>query len=213
MDNILKEHCNVLGVTPGASAQEVKQAYRDLAKVWHPDRFQDSPRLSRQAEEKLKQINDAYEALKDGVPFFSPDDETPDLQSSEKAAPSTELVGQSSGCAVAATTFIFLWSCLMLPDRRGQAVQKLVDPGGWLSSAKYETVWETSWSEVVFLTAFACVMFYWSVRWLGFMGFIAGISILGWFETPSEHRSLLFWLYILGLVYFTKKFMRRSVSP
>ena len=35
----------VLGLAPGASAQEIKAAYRDLAKVWHPDRFAHDPRL------------------------------------------------------------------------------------------------------------------------------------------------------------------------
>ena len=53
----------VLGVRPGASRQELKAAYRDLTKVWHPDRFTHDPRLQQKAEEKLKEINDAYEQL------------------------------------------------------------------------------------------------------------------------------------------------------
>jgi hypothetical protein len=56
----------VLGLTPGASAQEAKAAYRDLAKVWHPDRFAHDPRLQRKAEEQLKGINDAYQRLVSG---------------------------------------------------------------------------------------------------------------------------------------------------
>ena len=39
--------------------------YRDLVKVWHPDRFGSDPRLRSKAEEKLAQINDAYRALRD----------------------------------------------------------------------------------------------------------------------------------------------------
>jgi len=53
----------VLGLRPGASRQELKAAYRDLTKVWHPDRFTHDPRLQQKAEEKLKEINEAYEQL------------------------------------------------------------------------------------------------------------------------------------------------------
>lgn len=56
----------LLGVRPGVSVQELKAAYRDLAKVWHPDRFTHDPRLQQKAEEKLKEINDAYEQLLSG---------------------------------------------------------------------------------------------------------------------------------------------------
>jgi DnaJ-class molecular chaperone len=47
-----------------ASSDEVKQAYKDMVNVWHPDRFSDNPRLRKRAEEKLKEINVAYEMLK-----------------------------------------------------------------------------------------------------------------------------------------------------
>jgi hypothetical protein len=53
----------VLGLKPGASAQELKAAYRDMAKVWHPDRFTHDPRLQQKAQEKLKEINDAYQQM------------------------------------------------------------------------------------------------------------------------------------------------------
>ena len=56
----------VLGVAEGASAQEIKVAYRDLAKVWHPDRFAHDARLQQKAQEKLKEINEAYEQLTSG---------------------------------------------------------------------------------------------------------------------------------------------------
>ena len=50
----------VLGLGPGATSVEAKEAYRDLVKVWHPDRFGSDPRLRGKAEDKLKQINHAY---------------------------------------------------------------------------------------------------------------------------------------------------------
>ena len=58
----------VLGLRPGASKEEVKKAYRDLAQVWHPDRFAHSPRLQEKAQGNLKRINAAFEALKDYDP-------------------------------------------------------------------------------------------------------------------------------------------------
>ncbi|MFC1610000.1 J domain-containing protein [Myxococcota bacterium] len=41
----------------------MKRAYRDMAKVWHPDRFAHDPRLQQKAEQKLKEINSAYDSL------------------------------------------------------------------------------------------------------------------------------------------------------
>jgi len=54
----------ILGLNPGASQEEVNQAYRDLVNVWHPDRFMGNPRLEKKAEEKVKEINAAYEYIK-----------------------------------------------------------------------------------------------------------------------------------------------------
>jgi DnaJ-domain-containing protein 1 len=54
----------ILGLKSGASQEEVNQAYRDLVNVWHPDRFVGNPRLQKKAEEKVKEINAAYEYIK-----------------------------------------------------------------------------------------------------------------------------------------------------
>jgi preprotein translocase subunit Sec63 len=54
----------ILGLKPGASQDEVNQAYRDLVNVWHPDRFVNNPRLQKKAEGKIKEINAAYEYIK-----------------------------------------------------------------------------------------------------------------------------------------------------
>ena len=52
----------VLGIKEGASIQEIKAAYKEQVKKYHPDRHQDNP-LYELAEEKLQEINEAYDYL------------------------------------------------------------------------------------------------------------------------------------------------------
>jgi hypothetical protein len=63
MENLSIQWLTVLGLEPGATLDEIKEAHRDLAKVWHPDRFGHDLRLRAKAEERLKEINGAYEGL------------------------------------------------------------------------------------------------------------------------------------------------------
>jgi hypothetical protein len=76
----LSKAYELLGVKPGVSMRELKAAHRDLAKVWHPDRFQHDPRLQEKAQEKLKEINEAYDLLSSGKvprPASPPPEPTP----------------------------------------------------------------------------------------------------------------------------------------
>lgn len=57
----------ILGLEPGASLTEIKQAYRQLVKIWHPDCFSDLEQ-KQQAEKKIKTINEAYDLLKSYQP-------------------------------------------------------------------------------------------------------------------------------------------------
>ncbi|MBD2343721.1 J domain-containing protein [Anabaena subtropica] len=57
----------ILGLKPGVSQVEIKQAYRKLVKIWHPDRFVNEQQ-KQQAEEKIKQINVAYNTVKSVTP-------------------------------------------------------------------------------------------------------------------------------------------------
>lgn len=58
----MRDPYEVLGVSPDSSDDEVKRAYRDLARKYHPDNYQNNP-LADLAEEKMKEINQAYDAI------------------------------------------------------------------------------------------------------------------------------------------------------
>ena len=54
---------DILELSPGATREEARRAYKDIVNVWHPDRFSNNPRLRKKAEIKLKEINAAYEEI------------------------------------------------------------------------------------------------------------------------------------------------------
>ena len=58
----MKDPYSVLGVSQSASDDEIKKAYRELARKYHPDNYQNNP-LADLAEEKMKEINEAYDVL------------------------------------------------------------------------------------------------------------------------------------------------------
>ncbi|MDE5072166.1 MAG: DnaJ domain-containing protein [Trichodesmium sp. St16_bin4-tuft] len=56
-----KDYYSILGLTKSASAEEIKKAYRKLARKYHPDMNPDD----RKAEDRFKEVNEAYEVLSD----------------------------------------------------------------------------------------------------------------------------------------------------
>ena len=62
----MKDPYEILGISKDATEEEIKKAYRTLAKKYHPDNYINNP-LSDLAEEKFKEINEAYEKLINGA--------------------------------------------------------------------------------------------------------------------------------------------------
>ena len=60
----MKDPYKVLGISPDATDEEVKAAYKELVKKYHPDNFSQSP-LGELADEKMREINSAYDEIMD----------------------------------------------------------------------------------------------------------------------------------------------------
>ena len=133
----IKRCFEILELAPDASIDEIKQAYKDLVNIWHPDRFSNNLHLKEKAEKKLKEVNQAYETLKSFLPS------KPGLKREAERAPHTQAQAQAEAEAeskapdyqseaktkteavVEAGTFAFLdlWSYLSTKLRRIVAEQ------------------------------------------------------------------------------------------
>jgi DnaJ-class molecular chaperone len=58
----MKNHYQILGIDRGAKQEEIKRAFRRMASLYHPDH---NPQKPSEAEEKFKEISQAYEVLSD----------------------------------------------------------------------------------------------------------------------------------------------------
>lgn len=64
MEDISKYY-EILGLKIGATFPQVKEAYKDLVKVWHPDRFVNDPALQEKAHRKISEINTAFSKIQE----------------------------------------------------------------------------------------------------------------------------------------------------
>ncbi len=62
IEDYLKNY-RILGIRPGTSWKQLRQAYKKMVNAWHPDRFQQDARQKKLAEEKTKEITQSYKEL------------------------------------------------------------------------------------------------------------------------------------------------------
>jgi len=136
----LSKAYELLGVKPGVSNRELKAAHRDLAKVWHPDRFVHDPRLQEKAQEKLKEINEAYELLSSGK---TPRPAPQPAATVEKRPTPRSSSGKWALVPVLLFAAVFGLTTKVLLERRGHAQPQEAEP------AQVEATTPTTRSEVV----------------------------------------------------------------
>ncbi len=59
-----ERYCELLEVSPGASPEEIQRSFRELIKIWHPDRFADQPELQIRATRKTSELTKAFQWLR-----------------------------------------------------------------------------------------------------------------------------------------------------
>ncbi|MBR5912812.1 MAG: DnaJ domain-containing protein [Selenomonadaceae bacterium] len=95
----------ILGVNRDATLQEIKKAYKKLAKKWHPDLNRDNLKV---AEEKMKEINVAYSTLSDEVARIDYnkklDGESKKTSSQSRTSAKTETHGNARKTSAAETS-------------------------------------------------------------------------------------------------------------
>jgi len=104
----IKQSFEILELDRGASTDEIKQSYKDIVTVWHPDRFPNNSRLKQKAEEKLKEVNVAYDTLKS---YLSSEQRMEPKQ--EKAQSDAAVYDKTEAVVEAGTGIVLsLWSCV-----------------------------------------------------------------------------------------------------
>lgn len=82
---------DLLGIPNTATPDEIKQAYRELVEIHHPDRMQNlRPEVRERAETQLRQINEAYQVLRHGA-------ERARYDAALRAMPESEIVFKPAG--------------------------------------------------------------------------------------------------------------------
>src|SRR5579863_300340 len=89
-----RDYYAILGVPKNAAQKDIKSAYRKLARKWHPDA---NPQNVKEAEEKFKEISEAYEVLGDAEKRKKYDLLGPDWQQAARQAEQQRRYRTSAG--------------------------------------------------------------------------------------------------------------------
>jgi len=112
----IKQCIKLLELEGPISADKIKQAYKDMVNIWHPDRFPNNPRLKQKAEQKLKDINVAYTTLMNHLYTEQGDDQkqgAKEPENSKEIKTSLQKRDRTEAIVEAGTgTVLRLWSNL-----------------------------------------------------------------------------------------------------
>jgi hypothetical protein len=149
----LREHFQTLGLTENASLEDALASYKDLVRVWHPDRFGHDARLRKKAEDQTSRINVAMSHVREFFKNPSAYRRAPEPQASQRqnATSAPPMVTPTLGIALAihqrrtislARTLLGLlllqlgwWMAIQHPGSAGQIALGVVMCGYGFSSA------------------------------------------------------------------------------
>lgn len=86
----LHKYYKILDVTPDTPWEDIKRAYHDMMKVWHPDRFSGDPRLQKIVEEKTKELTHAFQKIEEDYHSIKFSYDPLDEEAPTKTKPQTE---------------------------------------------------------------------------------------------------------------------------
>jgi hypothetical protein len=126
----ITQSLEVLGLKAGASKEEVRHAYRELAMVWHPDRFAAGSELQAKAHEKFRDLNLAYRCLmgrewEEGAPVVEP--ESPEPPVAEEAQVESKPNRTALSILVAAVLVLAAGGGVWFTRLRSNASQKATE--------------------------------------------------------------------------------------
>jgi hypothetical protein len=92
----------LLELEPNATITEIRQAHRDLARVWHPDRFVHDPRMREKAERRMQSLNEALATI---IAFRREDAPAAPVPSRRSGGPENLASGASKAANTPAATY------------------------------------------------------------------------------------------------------------
>ncbi|MGB3532930.1 MAG: J domain-containing protein [Microcoleaceae cyanobacterium] len=171
----IKEYYKILNLQPGASSEEVKQAYRNLALLWHPDRYPQDSRQQLYAEQKFKEINHAHDQLR---AFLSQPQSSVKFSTPTKPTPTSPYNrGFYKGSASASTPF-YTYTRPSPPAPPTKAEM----PWGWLMSVFFSYILVGWILAVVSIPGWA-----WAFTWMAWIAIAISAASGG----DSQHSWLL----------------------
>ncbi len=171
----IREYYKILNLQPGASAEEVKQAYRNLAFLWHPDRYPQDSQQQAQAEHKFKEINHAYDQLQD---FLSQPQSQIRFSTPVKPSPKTTHTRGFYNRSASSSSPFYTYTRTTTPNQPTKAEI----PWGWLISVFFSYLL-VGW----ILAAVSIPGWAWGFTWMAWMA----IAISAASGSESQNSWLL----------------------